>query len=159
MLHIRQARSDDASVIVSFIRELALYEQAPLEAVKATDEKIREFGFGETPRFYCYIAEWDNVPVGFALYFYNFSTWEAAPGIYLEDLFVLPQYRKHGIGFALLKTLAQKAVEEQCTRLVWQVLDWNQLAIDFYESLGAVKMSEWFTYKMNKEAIQKLSEA
>jgi GNAT superfamily N-acetyltransferase len=142
-----------------FIKALADYEHAKADEVRTTEENLLLHGFGAVPRFHCTIAEWEGAPAGFALYFYNFSTWEGKHGIYLEDLFVLPAFRKHGIGRALLQRLAQIAIEQDCTRLVWQVLDWNQMAIDFYESIGAQKMGEWFTYRMETDAIKRLADA
>jgi GNAT superfamily N-acetyltransferase len=161
MLTLRTATIEDAALIVRFIKALADYENATADEFKTTEENIRKYGFGTTglpPRFRCEIAEWNGVPAGFALFFYNFSTWEAKHGIYLEDLFVLPEFRKYGIGFALLKRLAAIALDEDCTRIVWQVLDWNQLAIDFYESIGARRMSEWYTYRLEGASIQALAD-
>lgn len=156
MLTIRPATRTDVDLIIFFINALAEYENAPKEFVKTTPENLLKYGFDTpTPRFHCVIAEWDNKPAGFALYFYNFSTWEGKHGIYLEDLFVLPEFRKHGIGKALLQNLAKTALEQDCTRLVWQVLDWNKLAIDFYEAIGAVHQHEWFTYRMEEEAMKR----
>jgi GNAT superfamily N-acetyltransferase len=104
------------------------------------------------------MAEWDGKPVGFAIWYYNFSSWEGKPGLYLEDLWVRPEFRGHGIGKALLKHLAAIAVREGCTRYVWQVLDWNTPAISFYESMGATVMKEWLTCRVQGEALQKLAE-
>jgi GNAT superfamily N-acetyltransferase len=156
MLIIRPANRTDTDLIIFFIKALADYENAPPEIVKTTSENLLKHGFDTpTPRFHCCFAEWDGKPVGFMLYFYNFSTWDAKPGIYLEDLFVLPEARKHGIGRALLQHLADIALENDCTRLVWQVLDWNKLAIDFYDRIGAAHQKEWFTYRMEEEAIKR----
>jgi GNAT superfamily N-acetyltransferase len=156
MLHIRPATRTDTDLIIFFIKALADYENAPPEIVRTTAENLLRHGFDTpTPRFHCLIAEWNEQAAGFALYFYNFSTWEAKPGIYLEDLFVLPEFRKYGIGRGLLKHLAELALEQDCTRLVWQVLDWNTLAIDFYERIGATHQKEWFTYRMDEQAMKR----
>jgi GNAT superfamily N-acetyltransferase len=160
MLTLRTATADDAALIVRFIKALADYENAEPHEFKTTEDNIRKYGFGSTglpPRFRCEIADWNGVPAGFTLFFYNFSTWEGKHGIYLEDLLVLPEFRSFGIGFGLLKHLAQIAVEEDCTRIVWQVLDWNQLAIDFYESIGARRMGEWYTYRLEGSSVQALA--
>ena len=114
-------------------------------------------GFGPSPKFRVVIAEWERQPAGFALFFYNYSTWQGRPGLYLEDLFVHPDFRGRGIGKALLLHLAQIAVRENCGRFVWQVLDWNQPAIDFYKSLGAGVMTEWLTMRVEGEALKKLA--
>jgi GNAT superfamily N-acetyltransferase len=156
MLKIRPAAHTDAELIIFFIKALADYENAEPSVVKTNVENLIKHGFDAPhPRFHCFIAEWNGAPAGFALYFYNFSTWEAKPGIYLEDLFVLPEFRKYGIGKGLLQHLAKTALDQDCTRLVWQVLDWNQLAIDFYEGIGAVHQKEWFTYRMEEEAMKR----
>lgn len=157
MITIREAQKADAELIISFINALADYEKATEEQVKVTAQDIIKYGFGERPVFYCLIAEWESRPAGFALYFLNYSTWEGKPGIYLEDLFVLPEFRKHKIGFALLKQLATIALEKDCTRMVWQVLDWNELAINFYKTLGANFMNEWLTCRLETEAITSLA--
>ncbi|HEY5162193.1 MAG TPA: GNAT family N-acetyltransferase, partial [Terriglobales bacterium] len=115
-------------------------------------------GFGPNPKFHCVIAEWEGAPAGFAFYFYNYSTWQGRPGLYLEDLFVRPQYRGKSIGKALLVHLAQVAVRENCGRFQWQVLDWNTPAIQFYESLGAKKLTEWLTMRLEGEDIEKLAQ-
>ncbi len=156
MLSIRPATASDARLILEFIRGLAEYERAPEQAV-ATEADILRDGFGPSPKFKCVIAEWDSQPAGFAFYFYNYSTWQGRPGVYLEDLFVYPHFRGKGIGKALLVYLAQVAVRENCGRFQWQVLDWNQPAIDFYESLGAKKLSEWITMRVEGEDIEKLA--
>lgn len=156
MLTIREATEHDVPLIIQFIQALAEYEKASVDEVKTTEENIRKYGFGDVPRFHCLIAEWNGTPAGFSLYFYNYSTWEGKPGIYLEDLFVLPEYRKHGIGKALLQELVRIALNNDCTRLVWQVLDWNELAIKFYKSIGARCMSEWDIYRMEVPAMKAL---
>lgn len=155
-LKIKKATRDDADLILHFIEQLAIYEKEP-EAAVATKEDILRDGFGEKPFFQVLLAEWDDKPAGFAFYFYNYSTWLGKPGLFLEDLFVLPELRGKGIGKALLKNLAKIAVENNCGRFQWQVLDWNKPAIDFYESLGAVNLKEWFTYRLEGENLKKLA--
>jgi GNAT superfamily N-acetyltransferase len=157
MLNIRKATPDDIPLILEFIRELAEYERAPEQAV-AMPEDLRRDGFSGEPRFYVEIAEWDGEPAGFALWFFNYSTWQGKPGLYLEDLFVRPRFRKKGIGKALLVHLARVSVEKGCGRYQWQVLDWNTPAIDFYESLGAKVMKEWLTMRVTGKALEKLAE-
>ena len=158
MLNIRPATPDDISTILDFIRALAEYEREPQAAVATADDLLRD-GFGPSPKYWCVIAEWNGQPAGFAFYFYNYSTWQGRPGLYLEDLFVYPQFRGKGIGKALLLHLAKIAVDENCGRFQWQVLDWNKPAIDFYESLGAAVMKEWLTMRVEGEALQKLAAA
>jgi GNAT superfamily N-acetyltransferase len=157
MLSIRPATTQDARLILDFVRDLAEYERAP-EAAVATESDLLRDGFGPNPKFQCVIAEWGGQPAGFAFYFYNYSTWQGRPGLYLEDLFVRPQYREKGIGKALLIHLAQVAVRENCGRFQWQVLDWNTPAIQFYESLGARKLTEWLTMRVEGEDIEKLAQ-
>ena len=157
MLNIRKATIDDIPLILEFIRELAEYERAPQEAVAAPEDLQRD-GFSAEPRFYVEIAEWDSEPAGFALWFFNYSTWQGKPGIYLEDLFVRPRFRQKGIGKALLIHVAKIAVQKGCGRYQWQVLDWNTPAIKFYESLGAKVMQEWLTMRVTGEALRKLGE-
>lgn len=156
MLSIRPATPQDARVILDLIHDLAEYERAPEQAI-ATEADILRDGFGPNPVFRCVIAEWDSQPAGFALFFYNYSTWQGRPGLYLEDLFVRPAYRKKGIGKALLVHLAQIAVRENCGRFQWQVLDWNTPAIEFYESLGAKTLKEWLTMRVEGDDIGKLA--
>jgi GNAT superfamily N-acetyltransferase len=156
MLKIRPAEAADVPLILSFVRELAEYEREP-HAVCATEADLLRDGFGPTPRFHCIIAEWDGQPAGFALYFYNYSTWKGRPGIYLEDLYVRPAFRKRGIGRSLFVWLARLAVKENLGRIVWQVLDWNQPAIDFYQSLGATPTLGWRTMRLTGSAIRNLS--
>jgi len=155
-LTLRPATSDDAALIVYFIKKLAEYEKEPESAV-VTEADILRDGFSGSPFFGCVIAEWDGKPAGFALYFFNYSTWQGRPGLYLEDLFVLPEFRKLGIGKALLIDMARIANEKNCGRLVWQVLDWNTPSIDFYESLGAKWMKEWLTYRLEGDGIENLA--
>jgi GNAT superfamily N-acetyltransferase len=158
MLTIRPATALDVPLILQFVRELADYEKEPQSAV-ATEEDFLRFGFGPEPKFHCVIAEWNGEPAGFALYFFNFSTWTGHPGLYLEDLFVRPRYRGKGIGKSLFVHLAQIALAQECGRFQWQVLDWNQPAIDFYHSAGAKLMSEWLTMRMEGDSIRQLAES
>ncbi len=153
MLQIRSAVQNDVPLILSFIRELAEYEREP-QAVIATEEDLLRDGFGPQPRFQCAIAEWDRQPAGFILFFYNYSTWAGRAGLYLEDLYVRPPFRKKGIGRAFFSYLAERAVQENLGRVAWQVLDWNQPAIEFYQSLGAKHMAEWQSMRLTGEALQ-----
>jgi GNAT superfamily N-acetyltransferase len=155
MLNIRKAIADDIPLILDFIRELADYERLAHEAVATPEDLLRD-GFSGEPRFHVEIAEWEGEPAGFALWFYNYSTFLGKPGIYLEDLFVRPRFRKKGIGKALLTHLAKVAVEQRCGRYQWQVLDWNTPSIEFYESLGAKVMKEWLTMRVTGESLRKL---
>lgn len=152
-LQIRKALATDCALILEFIKGLAEYEKLSHEVV-ATHELLHENLFGPQPKAEVLIAEWDGKPAGFALFFHNFSTFLGRPGIYLEDLFVLPALRGHGIGKALLKHLAQIAVERNCGRLEWSVLDWNKPAIDFYVSIGAGPMDEWTMYRLTGEKLK-----
>lgn len=155
-LVLRRADSTDAELIVEFIKALALYEKEPESAIVTESDIIRD-GFSENPKFHAIIAEWDGKPSGFMFYFYNYSTWEGRPGIYLEDLFVYPDFRGKGIGKALLLKLAEIAKKEMCTRLVWQVLDWNTPSLDFYDAMGAKQMKEWITCRVEKQRIETLA--
>lgn len=152
---IRFARPDDVEVIHAFIRGLAEYEREP-DAVEVTPEELRIQLAAERPPFECLIAEVDGAPVGFAVFFHNYSTWRGRPGLYLEDLFVPPELRGRGYGKALLLSLARIAVERRCARMEWAVLDWNTPAIRFYERLGAVAMDEWTTFRLTGDALAKL---
>ena len=158
MLTIRPATASDISLIQQFIRDLAEYEREP-EAAVATQEDLLRDGFGPEPKYRCVIAEWNGEPAGFAFFFYNYSTWQGKPGLYLEDLFVKPSFRGKGIGKALLLHLAKIAAAENCGRFQWQVLDWNTPAIDFYKSLGAEMMSAWLTMRIEGDNIRKLAES
>lgn len=155
MLTIRPANVDDVGLILQFIRELAEYEREP-HAVTATEADLVRYGFGTDPKFRTLIAEWERKPAGFALYFYNYSTWLGRPGLYLEDVFVRPEFRGKGIGKTLLLYLARLAVQENCGRFQWQVLDWNTPSIKFYESLGAEVMKEWLTMRVEGEDLKRL---
>jgi GNAT superfamily N-acetyltransferase len=156
MLTIRQATRDDASLILEFIRGLAEYERAPNSVIATEADLIRD-GFGANPKYRCVIAEWDNRPAGFAFFFYNYSTWRGQPGLYLEDLFVLPEMRSKGIGKALLQHLAQIAVKENCYGIRWMVLEWNEPAIKFYEALGAETLGDWETMLLRGAALARLA--
>ena len=156
MLTIRPATPSDVPLILEFIRELAEYERDPQAAVATKADLLRD-GFGPEPKFRVDIAEWSGEPAGFAFYFWNYSTWQGRPGLYLEDLFVRPQFRGKGIGKALLVHLARVAVKNNCGRLVWQVLDWNTPSIDFYNSLGAETMKEWLTMRVTGDALVRLA--
>ena len=158
MTTIRPATPADVPTILRFIRDLATYEREP-DAVVATEADLMRDGFGPTPRFSCLIAELDGAPAGFALYFTSYSTWEGHHGLYLEDLYVSPEFRKLGLGKALLGSVAAIAVEQGCPRLEWSVLDWNQPSIDFYHRIGARKKSEWFMMRLSDEALTSLATA
>jgi len=156
MLAIRSASGADSAVIFDLIQQLAVYEREP-EAVVATEADLLRDGFGAHPLFHCLIAEWEGAAVGFALYFHTYSTWRGRPGIHLEDIFVRPEFRGKGIGKALVVRVAAIAVANQCARFQWDVLDWNQPAIDFYHSLGAKFLSEWRIMRVSGEALAALA--
>jgi GNAT superfamily N-acetyltransferase len=156
-MSIRAARIDDVDEILALIYELALYEKAPDEA-KATREQIIESFFCENPKVFCELVEVDGEIAGCAIWFLNYSTWLGKHGIYLEDLFIRPQYRGKGYGKALLKYLAAICDERGYGRFQWWVLDWNEPSIEFYKSLGAVAMDEWIVYRVSGQALKKLAE-
>src|ERR1700681_1715655 len=156
MLSLRPATRADLPLIVQLVRELATYERAP-DSVVATEADFLRDGFGHSPRFHVLLGEWNGEPAGFALYFYNWSTWLGRPGLYLEDLFVRPSVRGKGYGRALLERLAQIAQERGCGRMEWAVLDWNDPAIQFYKKLGAEPMTEWTVFRLTQEGIAKLA--
>jgi GNAT superfamily N-acetyltransferase len=156
MVVIRKAERRDVPQMLEFIRELAKYEREP-HAVVATEEDLLRDGFGDAPRYFCLVAEWEGEPAGFAFYFHTYSTWLGRWGLYLEDLFVRPQFRGKGIGKALLVELARIAVREKCGRINWQVLDWNRPAIEFYRGLGARMLTEWETFRLAGEALERLA--
>ena len=155
-LSLRLAQPADVPLILQFIRGLAEYERLA-DSVVANEALLTETLFGERPYAEVLIAEWSGAPAGFALFFHNYSTFLARPGIYLEDLFVDPAHRGRGIGKALLVRLAQLAVERNCGRLEWSVLDWNEPAIGFYRRLGAIAMDEWTTNRVTGEALERLA--
>lgn len=157
-LIIRPAALGDAQRIHGFIRELAEYEKLAHE-VQATPQDVTAILFCDRPRAFCDIAERDGAPIGFALWFYNVSTFTGRHGIYLEDLYVRPEARGAGAGKALLARLARRCVDEGLTRLEWSVLDWNIPAIAFYDSLGAGAQTEWITRRLSGEALAKLAAA
>lgn len=153
---LRSAVATDAAVILQCIRGLAEYERLADEAV-GTEESIRETLFGERPAAEVILAFEGRDPAGFALFFHNYSTFLTRPGLYLEDLFVFPRFRGRGLGKRLLAHLARIAVERRCGRFEWAVLDWNNDAIRVYEAVGAKPMSDWTTYRLTGEALQRLA--
>ena len=155
-LTIRSATPADVPLILRFIRGLAEYERLLDECV-ATEELLHASLFGPRPDAEVVIASLDGAPAGFALFFHSYSTFLARRGLYLEDLFVFPEFRGRGVGKALLKYLARLAVDRGCGRFEWAVLDWNESAIEFYESLGAVPMGDWITYRLTGEALARLA--
>ena len=155
---VRVATVADTPLILQFIRDLAEYERL-LHEVEASEADIRRDLFGENPRCFCDIAEVGGRPVGFALWFYNYSTFRGRAGIYLEDLFVRPEARGLGAGKALLRRLAQRCVDADLGRLEWAVLDWNAPSIAFYDSLGASAKADWITRRLDGEALQRLAES
>jgi GNAT superfamily N-acetyltransferase len=154
---IRPATRDDVSTILAFIRALAAYEREP-DAAVATEEDLLRDGFGDNPYYSCILAEQDGSPAGFAFYFFDYSTWLGRPGLYLEDLFVHPEFRGLGIGKALLQRVAAIAVEKGCARMKWEVLDWNTPAIDFYAAMGAEFLDTWRNVRLSGDALQRLAE-
>ena len=154
---LRFATADDAGLILDFIRQLAEYENLTHEMVTDEDQ-LRQSLFGERRVAEVVIASFDGEPAGFALFFHNFSTFLGRPGIYLEDLFVIPALRGHGIGQVLLSHLAKIAVKRGCGRLEWAVLDWNTDAIRFYERLGAKPMDEWTMFRLTGDSLQELAQ-
>jgi GNAT superfamily N-acetyltransferase len=156
MLTIRAATAADATTIANLVRELADYEKLLHEARATPADFLRELESAD-PVIRVLIAEWDGQPAGFALYFYNFSTFVGRKGLYLEDLFVRPALRKHGIGRALLRALARIARDENCGRMEWAVLDWNEPALRFYKSLDARPMTEWIVHRLTPVEIGRLA--
>lgn len=156
-LQIRRATEADLPDILSMIRALAEYENAAPGAVSATESQLRESLFGAHPVAEVLIALMGDAVAGWALFFHNFSTWRGRRGLYLEDLFVWPEMRRRGIGKALLGELSRIAIERGCPRLDWMVLDWNQPAIEFYKSLGAVALEEWTTFRLGEAALRALA--
>jgi GNAT superfamily N-acetyltransferase len=153
---IRPAAEHEIPVVLGFIRMLAKYERLEHEVV-ATEEDLRRTLFGQTAYAEVVFACADGKPVGFALFFHNYSTFKGRPGLYLEDLFVLPEARRQGIGRRLLTWLARTAVDRGCARLEWAVLDWNEPSIQFYRRLGAVPMDEWTTFRVTGDALTALA--
>jgi len=151
-ISIRTATIEDAHLILNFVKELALYEKAPHE-VKASSRDYETSLFAENSFAHALICENHGVPIGYAVYFFNYSTWQGKPGLYLEDLYISPEYRSLGAGKTLLKYLAQIALEKGCGRFEWSVLDWNKPAIDFYESIGARAQEEWVRYRLEGQSL------
>jgi GNAT superfamily N-acetyltransferase len=158
-LTIRAATPADRDLVFAFIRDLAEYEKLLDDVVDvvATPDDVARALFAPHPRVFCDLAEWNGEPAGFALWFYNYSTFRGRHGIYLEDLFVKPAFRGKGIGKALLAHLAKRAVAEGCARVEWWVLDWNEPSIKFYESLGAIPMEEWTVFRLTGDALKRLA--
>jgi GNAT superfamily N-acetyltransferase len=164
MLVIRKATPSDVPAVLALVKELAAYEREP-DAVIATEADFLRDGFGEAPAFHVLVAERaDEITpsgpaiFGFAFYFFSYSTWNGRRCLYLEDLFVEPAHRGKGAGIALMKALAREAVANECRRFVWQVLDWNAPAIEFYERLGAKVLREWLTVRLEGDALAKLAQ-
>ncbi|MEM1111935.1 MAG: GNAT family N-acetyltransferase [Pseudomonadota bacterium] len=156
-IHVRAATPDDIDFILAMIRGLAEYEKA-LHEVEATAAQLHDILFCQHPRVEAAIAVADGEAVGIAVYFFNFSTWTGKLGLFLEDLYVPPEHRGRRAGIALLKHLAQLALDRDCGRFEWNVLDWNQPAIDLYESIGAEPMSEWIGYRLSGDALRHFAE-
>jgi GNAT superfamily N-acetyltransferase len=154
-IEIRPARPGEAGLVLNFVRELAAYERLTEEVV-ADEAAIDRALFADSPKAFCDIAEWDGEPVGFALWFLNFSSFRGRSGLYLEDLFVRPAHRGRGIGRALLKKLAERCLAQGWSRLEWTVLDWNQPAIDFYQAHGATLLQDWKICRVSGEALRRL---
>ena len=157
-LHIRPATPDDVPTILTFIRDLAEYEREP-NAVVATEADLLRDGWGTPARFAALIADYNNVPAGFALYFTTYSTWRGHHGIWLEDLYVTPALRSHGIGKALLARVARIAADRGCPRLEWSVLNWNEPSIAVYRHIGAITMSEWSIMRLSDDPLAALAVA
>ncbi len=155
---IRPVRPHEAGLVLAFVRELAAYEHL-LDAVDATEATIDAALFAPSPRVFCDIAEWEGEPAGFALWFPNYSSFRGRHGLYLEDLFVRPAFRRRGIGSALFRQLARRCVTQGWTRFEWAVLDWNAPSIAFYKSLGAELMNEWTICRLSGAALARLGAA
>jgi len=154
-MKIRPARQDEVGIVLQLIHDLAVYEKAPNE-VEATEKELLETIFTSDPKVFCDLVEVDGEIAGMAIWFLNYSTWQGKHGIYLEDLFIKPEYRGRGYGKALLKHLAKICDEKGYGRFQWWVLDWNSPAIEFYRSLGAVAMDEWTVYRVSGQALKDL---
>jgi GNAT superfamily N-acetyltransferase len=157
-IHYRQATEADVSLIFGYIKKLAEYEKL-LHEVVATEDNIRQSLFCADPKAFCVLAEQGETPVGFAICFYNYSTFQGKPGIYIEDIFVEPEFRGQGVGKRFFNYLAKKALEEDCGRIQWWVLDWNEPSIYFYKKLGAKAMDEWTVFRLEGSSIQEIAEA
>jgi GNAT superfamily N-acetyltransferase len=158
MLKLRKAITKDIPLVLSFIRELAEYERAP-NAVACTEQDLHRDGFGPSPKFHVIIAESNGEPAGMAFFFYNYSTWQGRPGIFIEDLFVRPQFRGKGVGRALMAHLAKTAIAEQCYGVRWEVLDWNKPAIDLYQHLGSKFREGWRIMQLMGRELSELAES
>jgi GNAT superfamily N-acetyltransferase len=156
-LRIVAATRDDVPLILAFILELAEYEKALPGEAPVTEQDLTETLFGARPAAEVLIAYLAGEPAGFALFFHNYSTWLGKKGLFLEDLFVRPPARKHGVGYALFKELARIAVDRDCGRMDWAVLDWNELAISFYRQIGARSMDEWMTFRLTGPSLRRLA--
>lgn len=154
---LRDAVPGDEASIVSFVRALAEYEHLTHQ-VQGTAEDFRRALFGASPRVWAMIAEREGGPVGFALWFYNFSTFRGRPGLYVEDVFVAPAHRGQGVGRALFHEMARRAVAEGCARMEWSVLDWNAPAIAFYRAIGAAGLDDWTVQRLEGETLQRFAE-
>ena len=157
-LQLRDARVEDLSVIDRLVRGLARYERLEHE-VRATEQDMRAALFGAHPKVFALICEWDGQPAGLCIWFYNFSTFLGRHGIYVEDIFVEPEHRGRGIGSAIFRHLAQRAVAEGCGRLEWSVLNWNEPAIGFYRGIGAQAMNDWHIQRVTGEALRELADS
>ncbi len=156
-IDIRPAVAEDAALILSLVTDLAIYEKAEHEVV-ATEDDIRESLFTDNSTALGLICSIYGKPVGYAVYFYNYSTWLGKNGLYLEDLYVMPEHRSKGVGKAMLQYLAKIAVSNNCGRFEWSVLDWNTPAITFYKSIGALPQEEWVAYRLSGQALKKFAE-
>ena len=156
-MKIRPARQEEVGIVLQLIHDLAVYEKAPNE-VEATEKELLETIFSSDPKVSCDLVEVDGEIAGMAIWFLNYSTWQGKHGIYLEDLFIKPEFRGRGYGKALLKHLAKICDEKGYGRFQWWVLDWNSPAIEFYRSLGAVAMDEWTVYRVSGQALKELGE-
>lgn len=153
---IRDAMREDAPLILSFIQELADYEKL-LHEVVATEDNIRDSIFGASPKAFAIIGEIGGVPTGFALCFYNYSTFQGQPGIFIEDIYVRPEYRGQGIGKMFFRHIAKRAIDEKCGRIQWSVLKWNEPSIEFYKSMKARSMDEWTMFRLEGSSIEDLA--
>lgn len=157
-LNIREAVAEDSPLILRFIQELATFERAEHEVIAGVDT-IRESLFGKNSTVKALVCSYADQPIGYAVYFYNYSTWQGRKGLYLEDLYVSPEHRGVGAGKEILKYIAKKAVSEGCGRFEWSVLDWNEPAIKFYQSIGATPKTEWVCYQLAGDALYQFSES
>jgi len=154
---VRDAVPDDVGQVVDLVRQLARYERSE-DAVQATEEDFRRALFCTSPQVFALVAEAEGKVIGIAVYFVSFSTWTGRHGLYLEDLFVVPEHRSRGVGRALLGSLAARALDRGCARLEWAVLDWNRPAIDFYRSLGAIANDDWTTFRLSGAALAEVGD-